>query len=150
MRRHARRARQVAAGRRVRHLLRPGRDGHLGRLPPRKALEEERALLSGDGGFLERSPVTDGSVTFLQVPQLPVEEQLRMVVNHFGLARSFSRCMKCNGGLEVVSSGAVAGRAPGGVAAEYEEFFLCAGCGRIFWHGSHWNRIGGRLDRVFG
>jgi uncharacterized protein with PIN domain len=30
------------------------------------------------------------------------------------------------------------------------EFFLCKSCGRVFWHGSHWERIGGRLGRVFG
>src|SRR3712207_1200639 len=114
-----------------------------------KALEERRVLLTSDGGFLERKPVRDGSVGFLRVPHLPLEDQLRLVVDHFGLDRRRSRCMECNGELEVVPPGAVAGRVPRGVVHDHEEFFLCRSCGRVFWHGSHWARISGRLSRVF-
>jgi uncharacterized protein len=115
----------------------------------RKALEEDRVLLTSDGGFLERKPVRDGSVGFLRVPHLPLEDQLRLVVEHFGLARRESRCMQCNGELDVVSDEAVAGRVPPGVLRDHAEFFLCRGCGRVFWHGSHWRRIDDRLERVF-
>ena len=115
-----------------------------------KALEEGRVLLTSDGGFLERKPVRDGAVGFLMVPYVPLEEQLRMVVEHFALTRRQSRCMECNGELRAVSPGTVADRVPPGVACYHEEFFLCEGCGRVFWHGSHWARISGRLERVFG
>ena len=115
-----------------------------------KALEEGRVLLTSDGGFLERKPVRDGSVGFLMIPYLPLEEQLRMVVERFALSRRESRCMECNGELSVVSPGAVEDRIPPGVAGYHEEFFLCSSCGRVFWHGSHWDRISGRLERVFG
>ena len=50
-----------------------------------KALEERRVLLTSDGGFLERRPVRDGSVGFMKVPYLPLEEQLRLVVDRFAL-----------------------------------------------------------------
>ncbi len=115
-----------------------------------KALEEGRVLLTSDGGFLERKPVRDGNVGFLMVPYVPLEEQLRIVVERFALSRRESRCMECNGELNVVPPGAVEHRIPPGVAGYYEEFFLCSGCGRVFWHGSHWDRISGRLERVFG
>jgi uncharacterized protein len=49
-----------------------------------------------------------------------------------------------------VPPGAVSDRVPPGVLQDREEFFLCGGCGRVFWHGSHWERISGRLERVFG
>lgn len=114
------------------------------------ALKENRILLTNDGGFLEHGPVRDGEVTFMRVPPLPVEKQLRLVAVRFDLDRLPSRCMECNGRLEVVPFDAVAGRVPPGVAAEHEEFFLCESCGRVFWYGSHWERIGGRLQRVFG
>jgi uncharacterized protein with PIN domain len=116
----------------------------------RKALEERRVLLTSDGGFLERRPVRDGSVEFLRVPHLPLEEQLRLVVDHFDLNRRQSRCMECNGELRIVPPGAVAGRVPRGVIQDHDVFFLCEGCGRVFWHGSHWDRIAGRLSRAFG
>ena len=116
----------------------------------RRALEEGRVLLTGDAGFLERKPVRDGEVGFLLVPHMPVEEQLRFVAGRFGLKRGESRCMECNGELETVPPEAVAGKVPSGVLDRQDEFFRCLGCGRVFWHGSHWARIGGRLERVFG
>jgi uncharacterized protein with PIN domain len=115
-----------------------------------KALEEGRVLLTCDGGFLERKPVREGSVAFLRVPHLPLEEQLRFVVRRFELTRRQSRCMECNGQLIVVQPGAVVERVPPGVIRDHQEFFLCEGCERVFWHGSHWDRIAGRLSRVFG
>ena len=115
-----------------------------------KALEEGRVLLTSDGGFAERKVVRDGSVGFLKVPHLPLEDQLRLVVGHFQLVRRQSRCMECNGELGVVTPEAISGRVPPGVVRDREEFFLCRSCGRVFWHGSHWRRIGDRLDRVFG
>lgn len=116
----------------------------------RVAMEEGRVLLTSDRGFLERKPVRDREVTFLLVPHAPVEEQLRLVAGRFGLKRRPSRCMECNGELEVVSPGAVADQVPPKVAENQESFFRCRGCGRVFWYGSHWARIGARLDRVFG
>jgi uncharacterized protein with PIN domain len=114
-----------------------------------KALKEGRVLLTGDRGFLERAPVRDGRLELLLLPQLPVEEQLRAVVERFGLEPRPSRCMECNGELETVGSQSVADRVPPGVFRECREFWCCRGCGRIFWHGSHWTRISGRLERVF-
>jgi uncharacterized protein with PIN domain len=114
-----------------------------------KALAERRVLLTSDGDFLERKPVRDGSVGFLKVPHVQLEDQLRLVVEHFGLNRRQSRCMVCSGMLDIVSSEAVVGRVPSGVLRDHEDFFVCQECGRVFWHGSHWQRISDRLDRVF-
>jgi uncharacterized protein with PIN domain len=32
-------------------------------------------------------------------------------------------------------------RIPPRTARWKDEYFLCAGCGRLFWHGTHWERI---------
>jgi uncharacterized protein with PIN domain len=58
--------------------------------------------------------------------------------------------MECSGVLDIVRPGAVADQVPPGVIAYQREFFVCRGCGGVFWHGSHRDRIGGRLNRVFG
>ena len=143
----------MAQGRQLRHLLgHQGTDVSDGSLTA-KALEEERGtrvLLTGDGGFLECKPVRDGSVGFSRVPHLPLEEQLRLVVGHFALTRRQSCCMKCNGDLGVVPPSTVTGRVSRGVRLDHEKFFLCRSCGCTFWHGSHWDRIVGRLERVLG
>lgn len=114
-----------------------------------KALREGRVLLTGDKGFLERAPVRDGRLELLLLPHLTVEEQLQAVVERFGLTPRPSRCMECNGELEGVALGEVEGLVPPGVLERCREFWRCRGCGRIFWHGSHWARISGRLRRTF-
>lgn len=116
----------------------------------RMALEDGRTLLTSDRGFLERKPVRDEEVSILVVPHLPVEDQLRLVAGSFDLARRPSRCMECNGELEVVQTSDVVERVPPGVIRDHQKFFRCQGCGRVFWHGSHWERIVTRLGRVFG
>ena len=114
-----------------------------------KALREGRVLLTGDKGFLERAPVRDGRLELLLLPHLTVEEQLQAVVERFGLTPRPSRCMECNGELETVPLEGIADRVPPGVARERHEFWRCRNCWRVFWHGSHWTRISGRLERVF-
>jgi uncharacterized protein len=114
------------------------------------AIEEGRVLLTSDRGFLERKPVRDEEVSLLVVPHLSLEDQLRLVVGSFDLTRLPSRCMECNGELETVRPDAVAERVPPGVIRDHQSFFRCRGCDRVFWHGSHWERIGSRIERVFG
>jgi uncharacterized protein with PIN domain len=116
----------------------------------RRAIEEGRVLLTSDRGFLERKPVRDEEVPLLVVPHLPLEDQLRLVVRSFDLVRLPSRCMECNGELETVRPEAVVELVPPGVIRAHQKFFRCRGCDRVFWYGSHWERIGGRLERVFG
>ena len=62
-------------------------DAHLVRV----AIVEGRVLLTSDRGFLERKPVRDGEVELLLLPHMPVEEQLRLVSETFGLCRRPSR-----------------------------------------------------------
>ena len=121
-------------------------DAHLVRV----AMGEGRVLLTSDRGFLERKPVRDGEVAILLVPHVPVEEQLRLVTETFGLERRPSRCMECNGELRDAQPEDVAEMVPPGAARARDAFFRCEGCDRIFWYGSHWARIGARLERVFG
>jgi uncharacterized protein len=116
----------------------------------RIAIEEGRVLLTSDRGFLERKPVRGEEVPPLMVPHLPLEDQLRLVVGSFDLVRRPSRCMACNGELEMVRPEAVVEGEPPGLIRAHQRFFRCRGCNRVFWYGSHWERIGGRLERVFG
>lgn len=114
------------------------------------ALKEDRVLLTSDRGFLERKPVRDEEVSLLVVLHPPLEDQLRLMAGRLNLARLPSRCMECNGALETVPSGVVVSLVPPGVIQVHQSFFRCGGCGRVFWHGSGWERITGRLVRVFG
>jgi uncharacterized protein with PIN domain len=111
------------------------------------AVEEDRVVLTRDRDLLKRRTIAYGCY----VRALKSEEQLREVFERLGLAeraRPFSRCLHCNALLRQVAKEDVAGRLPPQVAATQDEFRTCDVCGRVYWKGSHWQRMNGMLDRA--
>jgi uncharacterized protein with PIN domain len=145
-------------------------DGHLGRLAAylrllgfdtlyrndfadeelaQRSAREQRILLTRDRGLLKRSIVTRGYCVRDSNPRA----QLREVTARFDLARlamPFRRCLACNGLLQPVEKEAVLDRLPPRVCERFDEFYRCAGCGRLFWPGSHYARLQAILREVLG
>jgi uncharacterized protein with PIN domain len=148
-------------------------DGHLGKLArnlrllgfdtayepdasDRRLLEimqtERRALLTRDRRLLMHSIVEHGYCP----RSTDAETQTREVLLRFDLAHraadraAFTRCLLCNGLLEPVSNSAVAGE----LADEpltlrwHESFFRCASCARIYWPGTHFEKLAARVGRL--
>jgi len=111
-------------------------DGDLVRL----ARRENRIILTRDRGLLKRRLVTHGYLVRRSDPR----QQLAEVIHRFDLsarARLFSRCMRCNTLLVPRDRKDVQGLVPSVVAKAYESFSRCDECGRVFWKGSHWERM---------
>lgn len=143
-------------------------DGHLGRLAALLRLagfdtryrndardedlaavsrDQRRILLTRDHGLLKRRAVTHGYFVRAVVPG----EQLAEIVRRFQLARAarpFTRCMRCNEPLAPVSKEAVLDRIPPRSRAHFDRFLQCAGCGRVYWQGSHYQRLQLVLNRA--
>jgi uncharacterized protein len=58
----------------------------------------------------------------------------------------FSRCPECNVKLEKLSGKAARDLVPPYVWHTQSEFRRCAGCGRVYWKGSHWPGMQARLE----
>ncbi|HEX9779698.1 MAG TPA: Mut7-C RNAse domain-containing protein [bacterium] len=71
-------------------------------------------------------------------------DQLAEVLRALGDAvedsSAFSRCVRCNTGLEPAEKAAVRTRVPAYVYETQSAFTACAGCGRIYWSATHWQR----------
>lgn len=110
---------------------------------------ERRILLTRDRGLLKRSAVTHGYAVRSTVP----EKQLEEVVQRFDLAGSaapFTRCLKCGGALERVPKESVASRLPPRVREAHEEIFGCPTCDKLYWKGTHFDRMRGLVERALG
>ncbi|MHB1006130.1 MAG: Mut7-C RNAse domain-containing protein [Chloroflexota bacterium] len=59
---------------------------------------------------------------------------------------AFGRCPACNGALEEVDWRSAEGRVPAYIWESQPEFHLCRGCGRLYWRGTHYERMRERLD----
>jgi uncharacterized protein with PIN domain len=111
------------------------------------ALDDRRAVLTRDRALLKRRGIAYGCY----VRALKAEEQLREVVERFGLAqrmRPFTLCLSCNAPLRLVAKADVLDRLPPRVAATQDEFSTCDCCHGVFWKGSHWQRMARVLDDI--
>jgi uncharacterized protein with PIN domain len=113
----------------------------------RAARDAETVLLTSDRRVFERRDVREGTVRALHVPcSLARDAQLAHVLRALGLGLRPPRCMGCGGPLVTIDKEAVRPRIPPRTAAWQDEYFLCRGCGQLFWRGTHWERIRTRLS----
>lgn len=117
----------------------------------RLARAEGRTILSSDGDISQFALVRDGVVPALFVPRgLAVQDQLAHVLGGLGLPLREPRCMACGGGLSELTREEAAGRVPPRSLAFHDRFWACVRCGKVFWHGTHWRQIEGRLREAAG
>lgn len=104
------------------------------------SLAQKRVILTRDKGILMRRAVQHGHF----VHETESEKQLCEVVRAFQLERTpapFSRCRLCNAALREVAKDSVRGRVPEAVWKRLDAFTECPQCGRIFWRGTHYERL---------
>ena len=107
------------------------------------ARSEGRLALTRDGGIL-----ADRTIRTYRPGSIVPEEQLRDLLEVFRLretCRPFSRCLDCNGDVEPVEREAVIARVPPRSGRIVKAFWQCRGWGKIYWHGSHYDRMRQRL-----
>jgi uncharacterized protein with PIN domain len=106
----------------------------------RRALEEERVILTRDRGLPEEFRVPALVLVEAERPA----EQLRELVQRLRLdpeGRLFTRCSRCNASLESAARDHIADRVPARVLHDHQHFKCCPSCGRVYWEGSHVDRI---------
>lgn len=111
------------------------------------AVTQGRILLTRDRQLLMRRDVRHGYVPRDDEPDV----QLTEVVDRYGLAdraAPLTRCIPCNGRLEPVAAAEVWHLLPARTREEFDTFVACVSCGKVYWPGSHLDRIAGILDVV--
>ncbi|MBT4504294.1 MAG: Mut7-C ubiquitin/RNAse domain-containing protein [Gemmatimonadetes bacterium] len=104
------------------------------------SLSERRIILTRDKGILKTGAVTHG----YWLREVRPKAQLREVVKALDLGRStkpFTRCMVCNVELSRVEKREIVDQLPERVRENQDTFARCSGCHRIFWAGSHYERL---------
>ena len=109
-------------------------------------LRQARALpatvLTTDAMLMERRLLRDRIIpAFWLPPTLGIPEQLALVFREFGLTLRGPRCMSCGGELRRGSKEALRERIPPRTYRWLDEFFVCRRCDKLFWHGTHWQKI---------
>ncbi|NOZ24276.1 MAG: hypothetical protein GXP25_24635 [Planctomycetes bacterium] len=115
----------------------------------RRAEREGRILITSDSRMMERRIIRSGRVRTLFMPRgLTNKEALAHVIRELDLKIGKTRCMTCGGVLKDVPKESVASLVPPIALNAYDDFFRCAACGKIYWHGTHWESIVAALRRA--
>ncbi len=111
----------------------------------RRARAEGRILLTRDRALASRR----GLHTLL-IDSEVLEEQMRQVVEVFGPPDDpvTPRCMVCNAPLGEAEPDRVQEQVPPYILHAHERFWLCAGCGRVYWEGTHAEGIRRRIEAL--
>ena len=101
---------------------------------------ERRVVLTRDRELLKCRDVLRGSY----VHALKPEAQLREVAGRYPLAtlmRPFALCLHCNLPLYPAPEQAIVANVPERIQQQYAQFSHCRACDRVYWEGSHWQRM---------
>lgn len=119
------------------------RNGKLAEL----ASSQNRILLTRDTSLLKRKIITHGYLLQNQDPTGQAVEVVRM----YDLSRSIkpmSRCMPCNGLLVPVNKKDILHRLEPLTRKYYHTFHICQDCGKIYWPGSHHEKISDAIAHI--
>lgn len=111
------------------------------------AAAEHRILLTRDRGLLKRRNVTHGMFVRSDRPF----EQIVEVIRGLDLAERlapFSRCLRCGGLVTEVAKAEIVDRLEPLTRRYYDSFRQCRDCGRIYWKGSHQQRLDDLVARI--
>ena len=118
-------------------------DGEIRRL----AGEERRIVLTRDRELLKCREIARGCY----VRALKPEAQLCEIAGRYDLAsaaRPFTLCLHCNLALQPIDRSSLPGRVPEKILQLHASFVRCAGCDRVYWPGSHYDRMRAALGRA--
>ena len=113
------------------------------------AVQEGRIVLSKDRALLKRNKI----VFARHIRAIHPEDQLLETLSFFNLTppyKPFSRCLLCNNPLIPVPKATILHRLEPLTKKYFHEFHTCPNCDRIYWPGSHHDRLIERLERLQG
>ncbi len=111
------------------------------------SINEKRTILTRDVGILKNSKVDRGYF----IRNTKAENQLLEVIKRFDLKNSlnpFSRCSICNSLLIPVEKKTIIAELPPKVVEYYNEFCKCEQCNKIYWRGSHFQKLNSVIKRA--
>lgn len=108
---------------------------------------EGRILLSFDRELLMRNNV---SYPYLVRSRDPKEQLFEVIekFNLYGKIKPFSRCLVCNGVLVPTSKEKIENQLPEGVKEIRHAFKICDKCGKIYWKGTHTDRMNDIINEL--
>lgn len=111
------------------------------------SLSEKRIILTRDKILLRNRKITHGYWVRSTNPRIQMNE----ILSRFDLRERmhpFTRCIECNSLIMDVPKETISERLPAKTKKYYDIFKICPGCGRIYWEGSHYEKMKAFTDSL--
>jgi uncharacterized protein with PIN domain len=119
----------------------------------KRALSEDRVILTKDTQFMKRRLVTNGTLKTIHIKQDDPKLQVQELVETLNLNyhfKPFSLCLECNRALIVRDKQEVQNLVPTHVFETQTQYTQCPTCHRIYWPGTHWQAMVKKLQDLQG
>lgn len=115
-------------------------------------LNDKRVLLTKGTQIMLRRVVTSGRLKAVLIEDDNPKDQLRQVarVMKIDQERKFTRCLECNKLLVPKGKDEVRALVPAYVFKTQSQYFQCHACQRIYWRGTHWQRMNREMEALMG
>jgi uncharacterized protein with PIN domain len=115
------------------------------------AIEEGRVVVTRDTQIAKRRVAISGELRVILSREDDPRKQLLQVMKELNLdcrERQFTRCMECNRQLVPRSKQDVQDLVPPYVFSTQTQYMQCPSCSRVFWQGTHWQRMKSALEEI--
>lgn len=112
-----------------------------------RSKNEKRIVLTRDIGLLKYKIITHG----YWVRNTDPEEQVVEILKRFDLANQchpFTRCIVCNGILEIVEKNQITEILPPLTQKYYQNFMRCNLCSKVYWEGVHYEKLKNWVNKI--
>ncbi|MCJ7570660.1 MAG: Mut7-C RNAse domain-containing protein [Candidatus Thermoplasmatota archaeon] len=103
--------------------------------------KEDRCLITRDEELAFRCKKENIKIIHFKVVDL--DEQINLVLHDLVIDKDkiLSRCIICNSELSDIKKDAIKDKVPIKVFQKHEEFWFCKKCDKIYWKGSHYDKM---------
>jgi hypothetical protein len=114
------------------------------------AASEGRALLTRSRRVQEKTEGLPIHVVEANDPRQQILEVLSAFKLRPEADQFFSRCLMCNEALVPIPKGEAEGKVPDFIHRTYDSFHICPRCHRIYWPGTHFQRMKKEMGKTLG
>ncbi len=112
-----------------------------------EALKEDRVIITKRKKIYEHP-----GVKFIKVNSDSYKEQLKEILSflkdYIKEEKKFTRCNICNTQIKEIEKEKVKDKVPEYVFITQKKFYFCPKCNKIYWQGSHWQKVEELLKEV--
>ncbi len=115
------------------------------------AMKEGRVVVTRDTQIAKRRVAANGSLRVILSRDDDPKRQLMQVLKEMNLdcrQMQFTRCLECNRRLLPRSKEEVKDTVPPYVFRTQTRYMQCPSCRRIYWQGTHWQRMKRALEEI--